>query len=86
MVKRLLLIPPMSNTGTARVDEILPRLFSHPVNIHLLKRLGKSVIHMLAILVALWIAVVPVLLLAVKVFYGCKGRRLGGKNYQRHRF
>lgn len=35
--------------------------------------------HMLAILVALWALVVLVLLLVLKVFYGCKGRRLGGK-------
>lgn len=34
---------------------------------------------MLAILVALWALVVLVLLLVLKVFYGCKGRRLGGK-------
>lgn len=81
MVMRILLISLMSNTGITHIDEILLQLFLHPVNIHLLKGLCKSVIHMLAILVVLWITVLPVLLLVVKVvFYGCKDRSLGGKN------
>lgn len=80
MVMRVLLIPLMSNAGIAHIDEILLQHFSCPVNIHLLKGLRKSVIHLVAILIALWITVVTVLLLVGKIFYGCKGRNLGGKN------
>jgi len=50
VVRRVLLISLMSNTGIVHVYEIQFQLFSHPMKIHLLEGLCKPVIHIPAVL------------------------------------